>query len=366
MIRVLHVVHGMNRGGIETFIMNVYRSIDRKEIQFDFLTHVNKKCAYDDEILEMGGRIYHIPSRRDGVIKNFRGVRNFFREHHDFAAVHQHLSSLSNIRPLVCAKKYGIPIRIAHAHSTKEQGSFIHTVLNRFNRKRIDNIVTEKFACSDLASKWAFGVETMNDGRVVFIPNGIDSDKFRFDDRTRDRLREELNIADCIVLGHVGRFAEAKNHSFLVDVFNDFHKEHNDSVLMLIGNGILMKQIKEKVNSYDLENEVLFMENRSNVGELLQAMDFFLFPSIYEGFPVSLIEAQAAGLKCLVSNRITRQVKITDSVKYLSIDEGTKVWVNALNLNLKYERENKTEEIKEHGFGIKKVTEKIIKYYIAE
>jgi glycosyltransferase involved in cell wall biosynthesis len=363
MIRVLHCVGLMNRGGIETMLMNLYRNINRNKVQFDFLTISDEEGHFDKEIYELGGRIYNVKSRRQGVIKNRLDLNRFFKEHKEYNTVHMHLSSLTYIEPLIIAKKYNVKNRIIHSHNTKGAPGLIHSILHNINRLRIDQIVTHKFACSKEAGFWLFGKDVYGE-KVNILNNAIDTKIFNFNKNKRNEVRRGLSIQDRFVIGHVGRFSNQKNHSFIIDIFHEIYLKNKNAVLMLVGDGNLQSEIRQKVNRLGLTDSVLFLGIRSDIPDLLQAMDVFLFPSLYEGLPVTLIEAQAAGLKVIASDSISNEVKITNQLEFNSLSENAKVWSQkVLNYSNGYDRFDMQEKIEKAGYDIDGNTSWLEEFY---
>ena len=365
MIRVLHSVYGMNRGGIETFLMNVYRNIDRTKVQFDFLVHTDKKCNFDDEIAALGGNIFHIPARNEGVLKNRKALDEFFEAHLEYRILHQHASSLSYVEPLKAAKRCKVSTRIIHAHSTQAGGSFLHNYVHRWNRLFLKSYATSCFACSDLAGKWMYGKKQYEAGTFKIINNGIPTNKFVFNEAKRNKVRSDLGVEGKFVLGHVGRFFYPKNHEFLIDIFQAAYEKEPNSVLLLVGEGELREQIEQKIASLNLKRSVILTGIRDDISDLLQAMDIFIFPSHYEGLPVTLVEAQATGLPCLVSDNITKQVKLTNNIEYIDLLCPISKWVDRIfAINANYVRQDESKQIVNAGFDIEKTTQWLQDLYI--
>lgn len=362
MKRILQITDSMGMGGIQAFIMNVYRNIDREKYQFDFLLHQKMENGYDDEILKMGGIIYYIPSRHEGIIKNRKALEKFFSKHPEYTVVHQHESSLTYIEPLVIAKKYNVPVRIMHSHSTRASGSKIHTLLHKINIHRIKNVATNYFACGELAGKWMYngsGVEK----KVIIVNNGIDIKKYSFDETIRKKVRIELGLDKKFVIGNVGRFSEVKNHTFLIDVFNEFVKLYPDSELVLVGDGDLQQDMKNKVKELSLSDKVQFLGIRRDVHTILMSFDYVVIPSLYEGFPVTAIEAQAIGVPCLISDSVTKDVVINNNVKMLSLRESADVWADQIYKNKKVQRNSNKEGLIKKGFDIATTTDYLLEIY---
>lgn len=356
-IRVLHVVTHMNRGGLETMIMNYYRHIDKTRIQFDFLTHRDGKKDYDDEILKLGGKIYHLPPLNPFDYKGYlKKLDEFFQEHREYKIVHSHLDCMSTY-PLRAAKKYGVPVRIAHSHNTSQERNLKYLV-KLYSRSLIPRYATDLFACGEEAGKWMF-----KNHSFVVMRNAIDAEKFAYNSETARKKREELGIEDKFVLGHVGRFNLQKNHEFLIDIFNEVCKQNENAVLLLIGTGELKEEIHEKVRNLGLDEKVMFLGVREDIPELMQAMDVFVFPSLFEGLPVTLVEAQAAGLSCVVSGTITQEIDITENISFIALEKSAKEWADKILKN-KYLRKNELDIIKNNKFDIYENVRWLEKFYI--
>ncbi|MZQ83646.1 glycosyltransferase [Paenibacillus sp. 5J-6] len=325
-VRVLHAVVNMNRGGAEVLIMNLYRNIDRTMIQFDFLTC--KEGEFDAEIIEMGGRIHRIPYVSDvGHFAYINALNKFFLDHSEYKIVHSHMDKMSGF-VLRSAKRAGVPVRIAHSHSTNNEGSFLKRMYKMYAGKSIISNATHLLACSKNAAKWLFKKEA---DKADILKNGIECEKFLFSSEVREQVREELNLqTEDVVVGHVGRFCHPKNHTFLLDIFYEFSKLIPNSVLVLAGDGPLRSDIEMKVKKLNLENRVKLLGVRNDINRLLQAYDVFVFPSIYEGLPVTLIEAQGAGLPCVISDVVTKEVDLgVHLIEYSSLFDQA-IWVEKI------------------------------------
>lgn len=357
-IRVLHIVTHMNRGGLETMIMNYYRHIDRNKIQFDFLTHRSDKKDYDNEILSLGGKIYHLPPLNPFSLQYRKALKTFFKQHPEYQIVHCHLDCMSAI-PLKYAKKSGIQNRIAHSHNTSQEKN-IKYLIKLFYKNKITQYATKLLSCGDNAGNWMF-----NGAEFDVLNNAIDVQQFSYNVERRNNIRHELNIQDKLVFGHVGRFNEQKNHYFLIDIFNEINQLRSNSVLLLIGEGELRQQIYEKVTSLNLTDSVKFLGLRSDIHDLLNGMDCFLFPSLYEGLPVSIIEAQASGLLCIKSSNVTDECIVTDNVVSISLEMNAKEWAKViLNEIDSFERKNTSNDVINNGFDIVANTKKLESIYM--
>lgn len=362
MIRVLHVFHGMNCGGAETMIMNLYRHIDKSKVQFDFLVHSSKKCHYDDEIKSLGGNIYYVPYYK--VINEIayrKALNQFFLEHPEIKIVHGHLGSCAHIY-LSIAKRYGC-FTIAHSHSTKPKEISVKNVLYRLFTFVTRHTAEYFFGCSMAAAEYRYGKKIANSKNCSILKNAIDVDSFAFSEKNRNEIRRELNVDEKFVIGHVGRFDPAKNHDFLLDVFKKIHDEKPDSVLVLVGDGSLRSKIESKIKSLCIEGSVICTGVRSDVNRLLSAFDVFLFPSLYEGLPVTVIEAQAAGLQCIISSTITTEVCISSLVKQLSLFQPKSDWVNCV-AECKRDKVDVRNEIRNAGYDIEQTSAELCQFYL--
>lgn len=344
-IRILHVVGGMGPGGLETMIMNWYRKIDKSKIQFDFLVHHKERCFYDDEIEALGGKIYHLSLANDyNFIKYWFDLKRFFKDNTQYKIVHGHHSTFGFFY-LTAAKNNGIKWRISHSHIasySKTIRGIIFYLMSRLFKKSAN----VHYACSKLAGDYMYG-----NSKYVVINNGIDTNRFRFEDFDRERIRNQFGLKDSFVVCHVGRFFDQKNHDFLVDVFHEFQKKSN-SHLLLIGVGPLQDTIRRKVHRLGLDNRVIFLNEQRNVPSFLSASDMFLFPSLYEGLPLTLVEAQTSGLPILCSDTISTEAKINDNYFILSLSDSAEVWAEKM-YQIKYLSTERTEafaRIKNHGY----------------
>uniref|UniRef100_UPI004057424D glycosyltransferase family 1 protein n=1 Tax=Alistipes sp. TaxID=1872444 RepID=UPI004057424D len=353
MVKILQIAGGLNRGGLETFIMNVYRAIDRTKVQFDFLIF-SPNGAYIPEIEAMGGRVHILPARNQGYVKYLKNLNSFFRAHkNEYNAVHLHSSSLTSIEPLYFAKKYHVKHRMIHSHSSSISRNKIHYIFHYINKPFIRFLATNYYGCSDKAISWMFrwtGVLS----KAKTIINGIDISKFSPNETIRLEIRSAFNIQDKFVIGHVGRFASVKNHNFLIDIFHEVYKKNNNTVLLCVGIGETFVQIQEKAKQLGIDSAIKFLGARSDIQDIMQGMDLFILPSLFEGFPVTLAEAQASGLPIIVSDTISRETNITGTLNYLSLKRSPKQWaekVCAIAQNLV--RFNNTKILTEAGFDIK-------------
>ena len=326
-IRVAQVLNRMDSGGVEAVVMNYYRHIDRKQVQFDFYFAKDSVFPQREELEKMGAGIYPIPSYTK-VFSYHRVLHHAFKRG-NYQIVHAHLSPMS-VFPLFAAWRAGIPVRICHNHSTAHWGEGKKTLLKYLLRPFAKVFATDYFACGEKAGRWMYGNRCFERGRVHVMPNAIDTKKFAYDEEAKRCLRAELGIPqDAFVLGHVGRFTYAKNHGFLLKVMECLKTQGQDIWLLLVGKGELEQTVKQQANACGLAGRVIFSGARTDVNKLYSAMDVFCLPSFYEGLPVVALEAQANGLPCLFSDRMTKEVVLTPGARQLSI-ENPEPWVKVV------------------------------------
>ena len=358
-IRVFMVTKTMHRGGAATLIMNLYRSIDRTKVQFDFLLHCNYKSAYEDEITSMGGRIYRIPHYNlFNEIPYRKHIRDFLKAHPEYRIIHGHNINSCPVY-LDVAGKTGLRT-ISHCHCTTN-GSGPLAWVRDLRKMSLYRIAEFRFACSTAAGKWAY----RNKADFRIIRNGISTAEFRTNPKAREEIRTEFGIGpSSYVLGHVGRLQKEKNHRFLIETFSVFHKNHPDSNLMIVGEGALRQQLMEKTKAMGLEDCVIFTGMRTDVGRLLNAMDVFVFPSFFEGLPVTLVEAQCSGLPCIVSDHITTEVDATDLITRIPLSAGAEKWAEAVENSMKTKRTDRSEDVVKAGYEISSTASELQEFYL--
>ena len=355
-IRVLHVLGTTQLGGAESRTMDLYRHMNRSKIQFDFLVHTGQKGYFDDEIEKLGGRIFRVPRFRLYNYFSYRkAMKVFFEKHHEFRVVQGHITSSASIY-LPIAKKAGVPVTAAHARSAGvDQG--MKGKLTRWMRRNLSQKTDYMFTCSEIAGISVFGKKAVEEGMTIFIPNAIDCAFFAYHETKRQEMREKLGLSEKYVIGHVGRFHYAKNHEFLLRVFAELchnfpRKNGQQYVLILLGEGALMGSVKELAEELGIKDMVLFLGNQGNVYDYYQIMDYFVYPSRYEGMPGTIVEAQTSGLRCLMSDTICEEVVATDLVKTMSIQEAPKKWAEYLAATADYERTSHREQMEAAGFDV--------------
>lgn len=362
-IRIAQIIGKWVGGGVESVVMNYYRNIDHSKIQFDFICDNDSTNIPYEEIEKLGGRVILIPPYQK-VFNYQKELRRVLKEG-NYKIVHSHINTLS-VFPLYAAKKVGIPIRIAHSHSTTNKKEWKKNILKQVLRPFSKVFATHYFCCSELAGRWQFGNKTYNQNKVYMVNNAIDLDEFMYDEKLRNEKRKELSISDdTLVVGHIGRFVKVKNHEFLLEIFDEIHKKNKNSLLLLAGQGPLVDRIKYKVEKLNLLNSVVFLGQRSDVAELYQAFDVFILPSLYEGLPVVGVEAQATGCLCEFSNNMTKETKVLTTTRFNSLNQTAKEWAEIILKDLsEFKRNNPEKEISKNGFNIKEEVKRLEDKYV--
>ena len=333
-IRVLHMIASLNIGGSQSMIMNLYRKIDRNKIQFDFIIDHADETEYKDEVESLGGKVYVLPSFHGWniweIIKAWNG---FFDMHKEYSILHTHSRSYASIY-LPIARKHGL-ITISHAHSTSN-GKGISALIKDVMQYPIRNQSDYMFACSKQAGIWLFGKKAIQRGCFKIIPNAIDAKSFRFDRNKRLEVRKNLGINNEFVVGHVGRMMPPKNHEFLLRCFAEFAKRIPESKLLLVGDGDLKSYLQNKAKQLGITDRTLFVGSRINISDYYQAMDFFVFPSLWEGLGMAIIEAEAAGLPCIVSDTVPESVDIgAGLVQFCTVNSSPYDWAKKIKPSMR-------------------------------
>lgn len=361
-IRVLQVLGCLDRGGAENMIMSIYRNIDKEKIQFDFVLHLKKHSDFDDEVRSLGGRIYYAP-RYNGRnhFEYKKWWARFFYTHPEYKLVHSHIRSTASIITEV-AKKYDVKT-VVHSHSTMTAGSGLSTIVKNIMQSNITRYADECLACSDAAGKWLFKKHSYK-----VLPNAIDAKLFVYNEENRKKIREKHNLSESFVVGHVGRFHKIKNQTFLMEIFKEILKTKPDAKLLLVGEkigseGMDKSELLSYAKNLGIESKVIFVGNVPNVNEYLSAFDIFVFPSLYEGLPVTLIEAQASGLHCFISDSVSQDSKITDDAEFISLQESPAKWAERI-VSFDYsQRRNCYSQIYDAGYDIEAGTKKLEEIY---
>lgn len=368
LIRVLHITETLSAAGIESFIMNLYRTIDKSRVQFDFFVLRNEKEFYDAEIENLGGKKYWIQSdKKNTLIKilNESVLLNSFLKTNPYDIVHIHYTTTLRAPYLFACKRANVSTRIYHSHSAFVLGkSKFKMLIYEYMKGVIEKNGTDFFACSEAAAKWIYSENMINDGKVKVIFNGIDVEKFKFDSDRRLTVRKELHIGDEFVIIHTGRFLDQKNHEFILDVFNELLKEDKKAKLLLLGTGELLNGIKVKVNKLGIDSSVVFLGVKDNVYDYLSAADCYIMPSLYEGLPVAAVEAQCSGLPCVFSENITKEIELTKNVRFLSLNAPISNWVTAVKESKNLIRGDDSLVIQKKGYDMRQVALNLQNFYI--
>lgn len=363
-IRILQMINSLHFGGSQSFVMNVYRNIDRSKIQFDFVVIPEEKKDLYEEVRKLGARIFVCPRYR--IVNHFEYIgwwNEFFQAHPEYKVIHGHVRSTSAIY-LSIAKKYGLKT-IAHSHSTSN-GKGLLGIIKTMMQYPTRNIAEYLFSCSDIAGTWMYGKNALQRPNYRMVPNGIDLRRFDYQPDKRYEVRKRLGIqGNEFVIGHIGRFTRPKNHIFLIQLFGHFVKQYPNARLLLVGDGDLWPIIQKECKNQQLSSKVIFTGAQSNPEDYYQAMDVFAFPSLWEGLPVSVVEAQASGLPCLLSDTITRNVELTPLVRYITLSD-MEAWEKALAEYQTYSRKSCSQKYSKElqGFDSRKVAEKLSTFYL--
>lgn len=364
MKRLLCIVGCMNAGGAETFLMKIYRELDKTKYQMDFAVAVQEKGFYDDEIISMGGKIYHITPKSDGVMKNFNSIKRLVSEERYQYVLRTSQHSLSALE-LFSAWLGGARTRVFRSsNSNTTTGKGMDLKLHKlcmFMPKLFANV---RIAPSTEAAEFMFGRKSIINGNASIIHNGIKLSDYKYNISNREDVRHEFKINDSFVVGHIGRFNQQKNHKKLIGIFAELKKQIPTSILMLVGKGELEKELKMLIGNLGLEDSVIFTGVRDDIPRLLSAMDVFVFPSLYEGMPNTVIEAQASGLPCYISDSITKEANITGNVIYLSNNDYDSKWastiVNSKMHDKLHDRGKYIDIMKSKGYDIEDTTKEFV------
>lgn len=364
MIRILHIGMSPNPGGVENFVMNVYRNIDRNKIQFDFLVDHNvDKIAYEDEIISLGGKVYKSYYRRKELFTKGRiSIKAFLKQHPEISGIHMHANTLNPMfKVLEVAKKMKIKVRILHSHNSNymKKLKIKDKLYEKYARIKLRSVTTNLFACSKEAGQWMF-----HDNNFQVIKNGIDVDKFKFDEETRNITRQELNLSNNFVIGHVGRMNYQKNPIYLLEIFKKIYQKDNTARLLYVGDGDMKSEVDEFIKNNSLEGKVILLGAVENPYKYFCAMDVFLLPSRFEGLGIVLLEAQANGLKCYTTNMVLQETNVTETVEYIGLDETKEKWAEEILKSKNTERKTDVSKYFEQaGYSIENTVKVLQKIY---
>lgn len=367
-IRVLHRGMSYNRGGIESYLINYYRHIDKELVQFDFIVPEGMVIAFEDEIKSMGGSIYkEIVGIKKNPIKGLFYDRKFFKNHSEIQILHINDCSAANLRLMKTAKKCGVQTRILHSHNNdylvplrKRQ-----LLVEKLNKKNLDKIATDLFACSDDAGRFMFG-----DRSFKVVKNAVEVEKYLYSSDKRVLYRNEWGIPDNVnILGCVARFDYQKNHDYLLEIFAKYKRIDEKAILILVGDGPLRNEIENKIKVLGLSNSVKLLGMRADVSELLNAFDLFILPSRSEGLGIVFVEAQINGLGCVTSDNVPKEVNILDKIEYLALDEKAEIWAKRIDdiiNNMKRDRTIDIQRVRDAGYDIKIEAKRLQDFYLSK
>ena len=369
-IRVLHITEMLSAAGIESFIMNMYRNIDRNKVQFDFLVLRNEKEFYDEEIKSLGGKKYFVHSNIKNtwlrILDEAHQIEKFLNTH-PYEIVHIHYTTPLRAPYLLAAKKAGVETRIYHAHSAAVSGkSKLKLLIYEYYRKKIMKWGTAWFACSKAAAQWIFPKELIERETVKIVYNGIDIKRFKYDEKKRVAMRKTLGLKDEFVLIHTGRFIDQKNQEFVLNVFKEIKNQYSCVKVIFLGTGELLNKIEDKAQKLGLRNDVLFLGVKQNVEDYLCAADCYVMPSLYEGLPVAAIEAQCSGLPSIMSTNITNEVVLTDNAKQISLDAPISEWSKKILEYKDMSRSDGSQIVSENGYDVHLVARWLEEYYLSK
>ena len=367
-IYVLQIGMTKNIGGLETYLMQQFQHINKDIVRYDFVNITGEyDIVFSDEIKQSGSNIYNICSRhKNPILHYWQWIKLLRKYKNKYKAIVLNANSLEYVFPIFISKFFNIKMRVIHSHNAgfENKIGIFRKFLIKFNKLLLNFSATHYLACSQKAGEWMFG----SNKKFVLIHNAINVNEYKYDLKKRQKKREELNLENKFVIGHVGRFVYQKNHDFLINIFDKVHKILPEAMLLLIGDAVedksYLNKAKQKVKELKLEKNVKFLGMRNDVSELMQAMDCFILPSRFEGLPLVGIEAQTSGLVCFFSNNITNEIKITNLVNFISLEKSPQFWAEKIVKNKDYIRKNKIEEITISGYNIDIEIEKIENFYI--
>ena len=348
-------------GGMESYILNLYRHIDRSRLQFDFVNHLSgEKIAFEDEIKRLGGRVFAVPMLRNGVKEHYEALDRLFQENRYEAVYYQANRKLKNADLLQYAKKYGVPKRILHSHNSKDAvESGLNKLRIRIAEKKVSDCLTDRFACSKEAGEWMFPGQSFK-----VVKNGVDLSVFDYDLAAREKIRNEHAAPGKKIYGTVGRLSAQKNPLYLAEIFAKLHENDADSVFWHIGGGELEDALRLRIKELGLEDSYILLGRKGNVAEYLNAMDVLVLPSLYEGFPITLVESQCSGLRCLVSDVITRSVDLTGNVRFFSLKESSDKWAKEAAALSEYDRRSFAEVLRDKGYDEEAIAKELEEYFL--
>lgn len=362
-IKVLHVIGALHIGGAENMAMNFLRYIDKSRFQCDYLVFGKEVGEYESEAISLEAKVIHIDAPSEGYLAYARNLKTILQEG-NYDVIHSH-TLLNNGLTLKIARNIGIKKRISHSHSTDSgrKETLTYKIYSYVMKQIIKVYATEYIACGVDAGNYLYG-RRLFESKGIIINNGIHLESYLYSEKKRKKIRDAFGVNNQIVIGHVGRFAKVKNHMFLLDIFEQISKNNRDAILLLVGDGELRPDIEGKIQTLGLNDKVILAGNRNDVSDIMQAMDILVFPSLYEGLPIVLVEAQAAGLPCIVSANVTKELDVANLITYISLDESPNKWADeVLKVFEKNIRKSPYNEIKNAGYDIYDAIKKLENVY---
>lgn len=345
-IKVLMGIIGKGNGGLSMYMVNLFKKLDKEKFDCTFIS-IAKEPYFEKDIKDAGGRILFVTPRNQNPEKHRNDIRRIMEE--DFDVCHIHLSTASNICPILEAKRAKIPVVIAHSHSSKVEGALYPKLLHIINREKLKKLDIMKFACSEAAGKFAY-----KNADFSVMNNGIDTKRFDYNKTSRQKIREELKLGDNFVIGQVGRLVPVKNHAYTIELFTEILKKNSDSRLIIVGDGPLEENIKSKAEEFGVLDKIIFTGNVRNPEEYFSAMDCLIIPSLFEGFPLTVVEGVCSGLRCFVSDKVPAEVKISDLVRFISLDADKGSVADMILDSVDAERVSQKEMLIKIGFDADK------------
>ena len=363
-IRILQFTTKLAAGGVQTFLMNYSDHMDNSKVVFDYVVQTESVCEYDQRVEKMGGIIYRVTSMEKSVLGYMRDVYKVLKQHPEYKIVHAHLN-YRNILPLLVAKIVGVPVRITHSHNNYKASNFIKRIQRKLFRILLPLVATDYWACSNGAGEWLYGKRNVKNRKVKIIPNAIDISQYSYSKKIREEMRQKLNLTDKNVWLHVGMFGRAKNHGFLLKLFRDYLKKDNSAVLLLCGEGKEEEYIRHKIEELALKNYVMMLGLVGDVYKYMMAADVLVFPSLYEGLPLVIVESEATGLSCVVSSAIPEEIICNQNVRRCKGWES-EIWLKEIDsvLNTNLNRINQLSNIKKLGYDLVEASMKLQSYYL--
>lgn len=344
------LVYGMtdNPGGIESYLMNYFRGLKKYDIIFDFITEYDR-IAYKEEIEQLGGKIYRIPSRRDGLIKHMNAIRSVLKKHKEYQVFYCNILSASEVFTVLSGMGIKRVKTVVHSHNDSVKTITRHKIL----RPLLNCISNKKLACSKRAAVFMFGERNVSKHKVQIVNNAINLEKYKYSPEVRKQMRQEFGITeDTFIVGHVGRMCYQKNTLFLIDVFNEINKKDKNTKLLLIGDGEDRNKVEDAIREYGLEKHIMLLGVRDDVEKMMQMMDVFVLPSRFEGLGIVLIEAQAAGLQCIGSDQFGNEANISGKIQYYPLDMPIDEWADCILKCKNIDRNTDTTALKNGGYDI--------------